>query len=101
LKQTDQSLSSTNPLADGAAHTFFEAKANADEPTRKRGGIDLLVGGGGLEAAGGDPQSYGRRHSDRRLTHGGATLRASRAGNSKELRRFGAGTGRPEPNRGF
>src|SRR5271156_4396126 len=30
-----------------ARRVFFEAIANADEPTRKRGGIDLLVGGGG------------------------------------------------------
>ena len=30
-----------------ARRVFFEAIANADEPTRKRGGIDLLAGCGG------------------------------------------------------
>src|ERR1700738_3944306 len=30
-----------------ARRVFFEAIANADEPTRKRGGGDLLAGGGG------------------------------------------------------
>jgi hypothetical protein len=35
-----------------ARRVFFEAIANADEPPRKRGGIDLLAGGGGESAAG-------------------------------------------------
>ena len=30
----------------GPQSFLFEAIANADEPTRKRGGIDLLAGGG-------------------------------------------------------
>jgi hypothetical protein len=35
------------PIMLAGPQSFFEAIANADEPTRKRGGIDLLAGGGG------------------------------------------------------
>src|SRR5271165_4483967 len=48
------------PIMLAGPQSFLEAIANADEPTRKRGGIGLLAGGGG---------QFGRQ-----LRHGGVGL---------------------------